>query len=81
MTEVPKRLYPGDRELQTLAEKRVPYLDDDWFRFYGTEPGTEWGTVYYEVHELCGRQCSYREELCPWHPPGCQCSLGACQET
>lgn len=80
MPECPVRLYPGDAMLKTLAEKHIPYVDDDWFRFYGSEPGTEWGTVYYEHHEMCdGPRCQYRDEPCKWHPPGCRCSDGMCQ--
>ena len=81
MPEQPVRLYPGDKMLATLVEHKVPHLDDDWFRFYGTEPGTLVGTVYFEVHEMCGRSCQYRGELCPWHPPSCTCSDGWCQRT
>lgn len=69
------RLFPGD------PTPPCAFVDDDWFRFYGTEPGTLVGTVYYEVHDMCDRvRCQYRPEPCKWHPPDCKCSMGECQK-
>lgn len=75
MPEQPVRLWPGD------PTPACPFVDDDWFRFYGAEPGTLVGTVYFEVHEYCNAdRCQYRPEPCKWHPPQCNCSLGECQK-
>jgi len=71
-------LDPGD-----LAPE-LPSMDDDWFRLYhrpGEDPGDVATEVWVEVHETCSHSsCRYRpDEPCPWHQPGCECSLGACQ--
>lgn len=47
-----------------------PYFDDDWFRYFPN--------MTYEVHELC-LGCE-PDGTCPFHPPGCECSYGVCQE-
>lgn len=46
------------------------YREDDWFRYYSD------GT--FDVHELC-LGCE-PDGSCPFHPVGCTCSNGACQE-
>lgn len=71
----PIMLRPGD------PTPDGPHLDDDWFRLYGPDPGSLYGTTHVEVHELCsGPSCAYRpDERCPWHPLGCDCSFGGCQ--
>ncbi len=73
----PIKLYPGD------PTPPGPYVDDDWFRFYGPNPGSLYpGTTHYEVHEMfcSGPSCAYRPAgPCPWHPAGCACSEGECQ--
>jgi hypothetical protein len=81
----PERLWPRD------VTPELPSFDDDWFRFYydppaETDKARASGRVrYFEVHELdCTRQqCAFRawdRDGCPFHPPGCECSRGACQE-
>jgi hypothetical protein len=63
---------------------------DDWFAFYfdhnhaaclrrdrlaACEPER------HTVHEMCWRThcCDRNFHECPFHPPGCECSLGECQ--
>jgi hypothetical protein len=76
VTDDPVRLWPGD-----TPPSGVHVLDDDWFRFYGPKPGSLSGTTHFEVHELSCTidRCCFRDEPCPFHPPGCKCSYGACQ--
>jgi hypothetical protein len=66
---------PGD------PTPELPFVDDDWFRHYHRF-GDRDTVVASEVHELCdAAACDYRPtQPCPWHPPGCDCSLGACQQ-
>jgi hypothetical protein len=67
------RIWPGERFPE------LEFFDDDWFRFYYKE--NKDNVVAYEIHEMCNRaRCSFRAEPCKWHPIGCECSLGACQE-
>jgi hypothetical protein len=73
----PIALQPGD------PTPPHPFIDDDWCRFYGPDPGTSAGTTHYENHELCSGgegRCLYRSGPCPWHPADCNCSFGTCQE-
>jgi hypothetical protein len=42
----------------------LPYVDDDWFRFY-LDKATD--TTYYEVHELCKPGwCDFENRPCEW---------------
>lgn len=58
----------------------LPSFDDDWFRFFHAL-GNRGDVLYYEVHEMCNASdCTFRPgQRCPFHPAGCECSLGACQ--
>jgi hypothetical protein len=59
----------------------LPSFDDDWFRFFH-QLGDRDDVCYFEVHEMCrAASCAFRPGAwCPFHPIGCQCSLGACQD-
>jgi len=59
----PVRLHPGD------PTPTGSYVDDDWFRFYGPNPGSLEGTTHYEMHELCDPEaCAYRpDSKCVFH--------------
>lgn len=83
--EDPERIWPGD----PIPE--LPCYEEDWFRWYYDLPveadkhRASERVRYYEVHELsCTRQvCAFRpwdRGGCPFHPAGCKCSMGACQE-
>lgn len=83
---VPDRLFPGD------PTPELPSFDDDWLRLYYDPPYepdklqiADSRIRYMEIHELgCTRlRCDFRpwdKNGCPFHPPGCRCSMGACQE-
>lgn len=62
-------------------------LRDDWFIFEFDHDHRECGSrntcepVSEEIHELCaGNSCAYSDGPCEFHPAGCDCSDGACQE-
>jgi hypothetical protein len=59
----------------------LPSFEDDWFRFF-YQPGDFNNVRFYEVHEMCrAASCSFRPGTwCPFHPIGCDCSFGACQD-
>jgi hypothetical protein len=67
------RIWPGERYPE------LPFFDDDWGRYYYKDDPND--TVAYEIHEMCNRaRCSFRAEVCNFHPIDCECSEGACQE-
>lgn len=72
--KVPVRLWLGQ------PTPTYSFVDDDWNRYYGPNPGTDDGTTHFEVHEMCGKVRAYPGQPCPWHPPTCSCSGGACQK-
>lgn len=70
------RLYPGDP-----PPSHASVIDDDWLRIYRDAAGVD---LAFEIHETTclSSSCGFRpDEPCPFHPPGCRCSEGACQDT
>lgn len=62
-------------------------LRDDWFLFFFDHDHSKCPVTdaceprRTENHELCSlKQCSYRRGPCEFHPVGCDCSNGACQD-
>lgn len=71
-------------DLIILDPNGIAVLKEDWFawdinRDGSVRPPEAGGRV--EVHELCTRwHCAHGYSPCPWHPRGCDCSFGGCQD-